>query len=269
VDFSKVDRKHINDLTEEQFTEDYDATSKPVLLLGATEEWPASKKWTKKQLLEAYGDVIFKVSHQGKQKVRMTFKNYIQYAAAQMDDFPLYIFDHAFGEKAPGLLQDYTIPKYFTQDYLAVLPNRPNYRWFVMGPMRSGSPWHVDPDGTSAWNGKSFSVCVVNSFSFVGGSQEMGHVSSPCISARFVVQLSHTYCLAKGVSFIQKGEKLKFHSPSPLEWFLVSVIVYLFDDTVSRTYTQDWQRKIDLLNALKIQAKPSLYLLVGGTQFSI
>ena len=65
-----------------------------------------------------------------------------------------YLFLMQFGEVAPELLNDYSVPHFFQEDFFDILDKdkRPSYRWLIIGPQRSGASWHVDPSLTSAWN---------------------------------------------------------------------------------------------------------------------
>jgi hypothetical protein len=125
-----------------------------VLVTDLTKEWPAQKTWNLKQMVDRYGDVAFKVSQSHGKKVKMKLKDYASYMQSQNDEEPLYIFDSKFGEVAPTMLQDYSVPSIFSEDLLALLDKqiRPPFRWLVAGPARSGASWHVDPALTSAWN---------------------------------------------------------------------------------------------------------------------
>lgn len=47
----------------------------------------------------------------------------------------------------------YTVPEYFEEDLFKLLGDkRPDYRWLIIGPRKSGSTFHKDPNATSAWN---------------------------------------------------------------------------------------------------------------------
>ncbi|XP_058786355.1 lysine-specific demethylase JMJ21-like isoform X2 [Vicia villosa] len=124
------------------------------MLNGLADTWPARHKWTIDQLLLNYGDVAFKISQRSSKKISMKFKDYVSYMKVQHDEDPLYIFDEKFGEHAPSLLKDYSVPHLFQEDFFDILDieKRPSYRWLIIGPQRSGASWHVDPALTSAWN---------------------------------------------------------------------------------------------------------------------
>ena len=90
-------------------------------------------------------------------QIRMTMGDYISYMRSQSDEMPLYIFDSKFAKKCPSLLQDYNAHTSFPwlrHDLFEPLgvSHRPDFRWLVIGPARTGAPFHVDPNHTSAWN---------------------------------------------------------------------------------------------------------------------
>ena len=88
--------------------------------------------------------------------IRVKLRHFLKYLHQNKDDSPLYIFDATFDEDryAKRLLEDYTVPEYFNEDLMGLVGERrrPPYRWFLVGPCRSGTTVHIDPLGTSAWN---------------------------------------------------------------------------------------------------------------------
>ncbi|CAN4122310.1 unnamed protein product [Withania somnifera] len=141
-DTGNVERE--KNLSMEEFCDKYDG-QKPLVCKDYMDNRGAFKK---------YGDTAFKLSQRSRHKIRMKLKDYLSYMKVQHDEDPLYIFDEKFGEAAPELLKDYSVPNTFKEDFFDVLDmdQRPPFRWLIMGPERSGASWHVDPGLTSAWN---------------------------------------------------------------------------------------------------------------------
>ncbi|RMX93937.1 hypothetical protein D0867_04087 [Hortaea werneckii] len=127
----------------------------PFILTEPVKQWPVFKTWSTEELLAQYADVAFRA-----ESVDWPLKTYIEYMNNNTDESPLYLFDRSFAEKMnlkvstqPEDDAGYWPPTCFGSDLFSVLgEQRPDHRWLIVGPERSGSTFHKDPNATSAWN---------------------------------------------------------------------------------------------------------------------
>lgn len=156
LQWCKIDNvERRENLSLQDFINDYEIANKPVIITDVVTKWPAfaQRRWTKDNLIKDYGQTKFYINA----GMEMNLKDFFQYCQNVQEENPAYLFDPKFGENCPSLLQDYQVPIYFQEDFFEVMHyKRPNYRWFLAGPVRSGATFHKDPNHTSAWN-----ACVV------------------------------------------------------------------------------------------------------------
>lgn len=177
-------------LSVAEFVARYERPNLPVVIDGIAASWPAlaGEAWRPAALYTAYRHRRFKCGEDDDgYPVKVKLKYFLRYAASQRDDSPLYIFDSMYQSDgtACGILHDYAVPPYFSEggrtcgvcghsvcgpSGLPAAPahsplrpladlfklvgdhRRPPYRWFLVGPKRSGTTVHIDPLSTSAWN---------------------------------------------------------------------------------------------------------------------
>jgi histone arginine demethylase JMJD6 len=145
-------------LSVRHFIDSLEIPEVPAVISGvpASEGWQAAKNWTFEGL-KKYKPFMFKVGEDDKgYKVKMRMKYILQYMKFNVDDSPLYCFDSGYdaNSNTKSILSDYAPPSYFPYDLFSLVgeKKRPPYRWFLIGPERSGTTLHIDPLGTSAWN---------------------------------------------------------------------------------------------------------------------
>ncbi|KAK4550095.1 hypothetical protein LTR36_003062 [Oleoguttula mirabilis] len=187
----------LSDLSPEDFEADW--VDKPFILTSPVKQWPVYKHWTTELLLEDYENVPFRA-----ESVDWPLRTYIDYMTNNHDESPLYLFDRAFAEKMnltvsaqPGSPADYWAPPCFGSDLFSILrAQRPDHRWLIVGPERSGSTFHKDPNATSAWNavlkGSKYWIMFPSSSSLppppgVYVSEDQSEVTSPLSIAEWLL----------------------------------------------------------------------------------
>ncbi|KAI2786297.1 hypothetical protein POX_g08680 [Penicillium oxalicum] len=142
------------DLSSDEFHEQW--ADRPFILTKPVKDWPVYNDWNIGTLLARHGKEKFRA-----EAVDWPLETYRDYMADNADESPLYLFDRAFVSKmglAVGPPEStpnaaYWPPACFAEDFFAVLgQDRPDHQWMIVGPERSGSKFHKDPNATSAWN---------------------------------------------------------------------------------------------------------------------
>ncbi|KXX73972.1 Bifunctional arginine demethylase and lysyl-hydroxylase PSR [Madurella mycetomatis] len=188
---NEIDR--FEDLTYDEFAEKW--CRKPFILTKCIQPWPAMRSWNLDSLLSQYGDVVFRA-----EAVDWSFATYCQYMRDNRDESPLYLFDKNFAEKMSLKIGKdegtaYWKPDCFGPDLFELLgAERPAHRWLIIGPERSGSTFHKDPNATSAWNaviqGAKYWIMFPPSASVPGVfvSKDSSEVTSPLSIAEWLLE---------------------------------------------------------------------------------
>ena len=173
-------------------------------------------------LRQMYSDTTFRA-----EAADLPLKVYIDYMNSNFDESPLYLFDRSFAEKMNLEADDYQIPECFKEDLFTVLgTQRPDHQWLIIGPERSGSTFHKDPNATSAWNavirGSKYWIMFPGSKPPPGVyvSEDQSEVTSPLSIAEWLIGFHAEARNTKGCIEGICGQGEVLHVPSGW-WHLV------------------------------------------------
>jgi len=167
-----VDRVSARNLSLMDFVTCYEAKELPCIIADVPEvegwaAWPVGADnnkgtwgggaWSLANLKRKYADCRFKCGEDDDgYAIKVKLRYFLKYLENSSADSPLYVFDSRFVDNAVSkrLLTEFSVPSYFPDDLFGLVGERrrPPYRWFLLGPQRSGTCVHIDPLATSAWN---------------------------------------------------------------------------------------------------------------------
>lgn len=108
----------VEDISKEDFYNNYLKPRKPVVLKNMAKKWPAFQKWTMEYMKETVGDVEVPLYDSSKadpaapinsSAMKMKFADYIDLIQREPTDLRIFLFDPI--KSAPKLLEDYIAPK--------------------------------------------------------------------------------------------------------------------------------------------------------------
>lgn len=213
----------LEDLSPEEFAARW--TDKPFVLTQPVKQWPIFQSWSEENLLEKYGETSFRA-----EAVDWPLKTYVDYMLSNNDESPLYLFDCNFVQKMELQARPsgaYWSPSCFGEDFFELFGDkRPDHRWLIIGPVRSGSTFHKDPNATSAWNavirGSKYWIMFPRSVLPPGVymSQDESEVTSPLSIAEWLLEFHEEARSTPGCIEGICGEGEVLHVPSGW-WHLV------------------------------------------------
>ncbi|WP_018675263.1 cupin-like domain-containing protein [Riemerella columbina] len=120
----------VEDISKEDFYENYLKKRKPLVIKNMARQWPAYKKWTLDYMKQAVGDVEVPLYDSSKadpaapinaSAAKMKFSDYIDLIEREPTDLRIFLFDPI--KHAPQLLDDYVFPKDLMGGFLDKYPN--------------------------------------------------------------------------------------------------------------------------------------------------
>lgn len=193
---NRIARVAETEMSLEAFDNEWSST--PFILTNEDRSrWP---DWDLDTLVKRFGDVTFR-----QEMVQWTLSLYAKYLNNNHDESPLYLFDCS-SIAMQTLRQEYEVPHIFQPDLFKLFSTtefqcRPDYAWVIIGPARSGSTFHKDPNSTSAWNtaltGRKLWVMLPPGVTppGVGTDEEESEVTSPVGLAEWVISGFFNDCL--------------------------------------------------------------------------